>query len=515
MAIPVILHGREAGWKVCWHKESESLMKISHLSACLLAGAATVAVPMSRARAAESWAFHDDHVLGTSFDIIVVAMDQKGAALAAAFAQAEIRRLDTILSGWRNDSELARLNASSMFAASQDLYRVIAACEEWRMRTQGAFSARLGQIEGLLQQDAASSAGALAQNITRAIVAMDPEGRSIERPGEVTFAIDGLAKGYIIDRALEAARSIPGVQGVMVDIGGDLRCWGAAPGGSGWRIGVAASPSSADNAAPATILNLTNKAVATSGLGPRGATIMDPATGLRADKIVMATAVAELAADADALASAFSVMKPEDSVALADSLPGVAARIVTADGQTLSSQRWAGMMVADADGKTAPAPMRLAQAQTTWPAGNAVTVDYQIPDMPGSRRPHNPYVTIWVTNETGKVVRTLIYLAGKRRYLDENFVFWEQVGAAHPDLVESVTKPTRPPGQYSLQWDGRDDQGKPVPQGKYVLNIEAAREHAGHNIQHIEMTLGSQPFTAEAAAAGELGAARVRYGSNP
>ncbi len=50
---------------------------------------------------------------------------------------------------WRDDSELARLNAAENHIASPDLYAVVAAAEGWRSRSRGAFDGRLGQVEAL------------------------------------------------------------------------------------------------------------------------------------------------------------------------------------------------------------------------------------------------------------------------------------------------------------------------------------------------------------------------------
>jgi thiamine biosynthesis lipoprotein len=329
----------------------------------------------------------------------------------------------------------------------------------------------------------------------------------------VRFAIDGLAKGYIIDRALDAARALPGVKGLMVDIGGDLRCWGQAPSGDGWRVGVVDAANCGDNAAPVAIIDLTDKAAATSGRSNRIQTIFDPRTGLEADKIVMATAVANNAADADALASAFSVMAPSDSLALAEKLPGVAAHIATSDGRIFQTSNWAGMVVAQAN--TAPRSAVDAKAGTAWPTGFSLKIDYEVPNITSGRRPHPPYVTIWVTNAQGNLVRTLAFYANKARYMPENYVFWNRFGAGQADKIYSVTRPTRPPGRYTLDWDGLDDHGQPVPQGKYTINIEAAREHAGHSIQRIDLVLGSANVSGGAAAQDELGASQARYGNSP
>ena len=464
-----------------------------------LLGGAALAMPAQAA----SFAFHFDHVLGTSMDVVIVAADEKAAELATDAAMAEITRLDAILSGWRSDSELRALNSAMVFHASPDLFHVIRAGEKWRADTAGAFSLRLGRLDAA---PAFVDKAVLASAIEGAPVRLYPAILRIERPEPVSFAVDGLAKGYIIDRALEAARKMPGVVGLMIDVGGDLRCWGRSPDGMGWRIGVVDHCNPADNSPPAAVLKLKEGAVATSGRSARLQTIYDPRNGQPVQAVAMATVVAPTAADADALASAFSVLTPQQSVSMANDLPGVATRIVDAAGVTHASDSWQGMVVAQ---NTAPRPVAGVSA---WPAGFAVNIAYEIPSLGSGRRVRPPYVTVWVTNEAGAAVRTLAFYADRARYMAENYVFWERVGADRQDLVASVTRPTRPPGRYTLQWDGRDDSGKPLPLGRYTINIEASREHGGHSLQRIDLSLGASPISGDAAAQSELGAASATYG---
>src|ERR1700692_4278152 len=79
----------------------------------LLASAAFAPVVLIQPAQAAVQRFHDDHVLGTSMDMTVVGADAATAARALAAAHREIQRLDKVLSGWRADSELARLNVST------------------------------------------------------------------------------------------------------------------------------------------------------------------------------------------------------------------------------------------------------------------------------------------------------------------------------------------------------------------------------------------------------------------
>ena len=454
--------------------------------------------------------FHAEHVLGTSFDLAVAGAPAGQAALAHAAALSEIARLDAVLSGWRSDSELAALNRSQgPFKASPDLYAVIANCEAWRAATGGRFDARLGGAEQVWEAAERTSKAPRAAALTRSLpageVRLDVEGRTIDRAGAV-FAVDALAKGYIVDAALKAARAAaPAATGILVNIGGDLACHGFGPDGP-WRVGVGEDRT----------LSLVSGAVATSGPGERDRLIgaaghgrtLDPATGAPSSTR-LATVIASTATEADALATAFSVMPPREAIAFAGARPGVEARILDAGGIIHASAGWRDEAAPSLIRTAAQTPPKAA-AGKPWPQDFRVAIGYTI--FGGVEHP--PMMVIYVTDARGALVRTVGSL-GKApvRFLDSNYVWhsaWKKKVPATP--VEDKTHPTRPPGRYTMIWDGKDDYGRPVPQGRYTINIEASRELGGHGVQKIVLDLGALPTSGLAPPAEEAGPASARYG---
>jgi thiamine biosynthesis lipoprotein len=291
---------------------------------------------------------------------------------------------------------------------------------------------------------------------------------------------------------------------MLIDIGGDMKCFGRAPQAGGWRVGEADPARLADNAAPAAIIRVGDMAVAQSGRGARDLTIdgcayghtLDPASGDSARQAISATVVAPEAADADALATAFSVMAPEKALELAKQYPGVEALLVDASGATFQSDGWSAISC---------------QAPAAWPAGFQVTVNYVVPKK--SVTPYKaPFVYMWITDSDKKVVRTLLLLGAQGRWMQENYLYWRRVGRRDPEKAQSIARPSRPPGSYSVTWDGKDDAGKPLPQGAYTLHVESAREHGDHSYQTVDMNLGPNGITGQAAPVAELGALQVRYG---
>ncbi|MGZ3401620.1 MAG: DUF2271 domain-containing protein [Caulobacteraceae bacterium] len=424
------------------------------------AGRALMAAAALAPAAAEAqvWRLHQPHVLGASLDLAVVTADPVRALTAARAAGAEIERLDRVLSRWRPDSLF------SQGGASEELEQVIAAADRWREATGGAFDARRG---GFLD-------------------------------------LDGIAKGHVIDRALEAARRTPGIAGLMVDVGGDLRVWGRPPSPDGWRVGVADPRRLQDNAAPDQVLRLAEGAVAFSGPGLRGPHVLgrDGAASL-----ISAAAFAPTAADADALSTALCAMAPVEGLALVDRLDGFEALVIDADGRRHVSAGWRAL----SDGHWAEPRLILAQAPSPWPADFRLTIDYEIPRQSNGRA-QPPYVVVWITDAGGAPVRTLVAMGTDARFIDENFIWWRRVGRVMGRGVDAVAKPTRRPGRYSLVWDGRDDKGQPLPQGRYTIHIEASREHGGHGYQTLDATLGAQATDVESSGNAELGPAAVHYG---
>jgi thiamine biosynthesis lipoprotein len=150
----------------------------------------------------------------------------------------------------------------------------------------------------------------------------------LERPG-TRLDLGGIAKGYAADRLL-AELSALGIDRALVDAGGDIAAGRPPEGLAGWKIGIPAG-----DGASASV-QVAGAAVATSGDryrfidfdGRRYSHIVNPFTGRGSTESHSVTVISRNATLADALASAFSVLPPDDSIDLADRLPDVEARII-------------------------------------------------------------------------------------------------------------------------------------------------------------------------------------------
>jgi thiamine biosynthesis lipoprotein ApbE len=444
--------------------------------------------PVTPAPAAAEFYFHHDHVIGTSLDVWVVAADEKAALACDEAILAEIERLRRIFSTYDAQSELSRLNrASGPVPASPDLLAVLRAYEVWQQRSSGAFSGQLGELVRLwrLAQKTGTEpdADALQQVVSRARQpgwVIDDANHTVTRLTDQPLDLNSIAKGYIIQQGAAAARArVPALEGLLLNLGGDMAAWGRTP----WTVGVQDPFHPEDNAVPLTLVELRGRAVATSGgyeryytvSGKRYSHIFDPRTGQPATGVASSTVVAGDNVTANVLATTLCVLAPEEGLRLVAATAGAECLLVTADGRQLRSPGWAGL--------ERPLPPRPAvpvkAALDNWPAGYQVNLTVTLPSISDAKKYRRPYVAVWIENADGKPVRTLQVWGNSSKY-QKDLTQWWKFAKDDAELVKAVTRATRPPGKYSLVWDGKDDMGNLVPQGTYTVIVEVHREHGKH-----------------------------------
>ena len=466
---------------------------------------------------AQDYTFHRDHILGTSFDLKIVVSNKSSAEVAEEAALKEIDRLNTIFSLYDSQSEISRLNEAESLVVSDDLLELIEKCEEWRAVTDNIFSARIGSIVQKWRE--AEKSGVLpdrpslrieADEIRRAKVSIDSETNTIEKDSVIVWATDAIAKGYIIDKAFEAAISAsPDASGMLMDIGGDIRLMGESSKGGPWKIGVPEPQLQIDNALPKLEVALSQGAIATSGHSARSfeidgisySHIIDTISGWTVEASHSATVLAPTAAMADVMATTFTAMNAVESINLAEKLPEVECLIYGYDGRRYVSSGWRQQEIVSVSDNV---------KEDGWPDNYELAVEYEVPKLKASKY-RAPYVAAWITDSERKLVKTLAMLGNSPRWTEENYVWWRRYARKEPLLVDAISQPSRKPGRYRLLWDGVDDFGHLMPQGDYILNIEFSREYGGHSMAKIDLPLYGKKHRSYRKAEGELGFVRVVY----
>lgn len=148
---------------------------------------------------------------------------------------------------------------------------------------------------------------------------------------------------------------------------------------------------------------------------------------------------------------------------------------------------------------------------TTLPTGAEFVVDFNYTAQGSGGSVENPYVAVWVEDREGELVATvaLWFLQSEKglKWLSD-LRRWSTVDGSDA-AISAISSATRPPGQYSVIWDGTDTDGSLVPQGEYYIAIESAREKGPYSLIREPITLGAEPFTQAIEPEGELTDAAV------
>ena len=485
------------------------------------------------------YVYNYENVLGTSLELKILAASSAQSEKARDAVLAEIDRGAKILSSWDPDSEFSRWFRTRDQAVhiSPELFEVLDLFDRWRGRTDGALDASAETITRVWQKAASQQRLPTPQELRAAVAVvrqvhwtLDAASRTATHTSDASLALNSFVKSYIVGRSADAALGVAGVRAVIVNIGGDLVVRGA------WKevVAIADPRSDAENDAPIAQVLIHDRAVATSGDYRRGVEIrgrhyshiVDPRTGQPAGRVISSTAVAPNPADAGALATALSVLSPGQSRVLAASIPGAEFLLVTANGEKITSPGWSTLAApAPATPAAAAAPrlpagpkfQTVAAQQTTAPAWNRefeLTIGLEVARIQEARA-LRPFVAVWIEDEQKSAVRTIALWYGKFRYLPELHI-WYHDESLQPEnvvwhIMNSISSATRQPGKYKLRWDGKDESGKLVPAGKYIVLIEASREHGTYQLIRQEMDFNGTPRQIDLPGNLEIASASLDY----
>lgn len=277
--------------------------------------------------------------MGTVVTLTVLHRDGDFAVGLIERAFAEMERLEGVLSRYRPDSAVGRLNRLGAIGdAPPELLDVLDTSRRVHAMTGGAFDVTVGPLVDVY----AAAAPALPPDrvVAAALDRVGLDKLSVDGT-DVRFAVDGMAltldgvaKGYIVDRTRDLFVG-EGVTKVLVNAGGDIRAHDDS-GTDPWTVGVQ-DPDDANGAL--RMVRLTTESIATSSLPMRAFVhdrthpqILDPRSGRPADRVRSVTVRARSAMAADALSTGLMVLGPDASKAPDDSLEHEALFVLASGG---------------------------------------------------------------------------------------------------------------------------------------------------------------------------------------
>jgi FAD:protein FMN transferase len=279
--------------------------------------------------------------MGTTWNVTIAGIhDPRDAERAEQVIRETLAEVDRTMSAWNAHSELSVLNADrrgDWLPVSEPLYAVLDAALAVNQRTAGAFDVTVAPLVAVWGFGAGATLNGEAPSdaqvqdartlVGGGMLELRPTPHAVRKHApDVHIDLDGIAPGYAVDLVSDKLAAL-GHGNHIVEIGGEVRCRGRAPGGRVWRIAVE-RPQPGERIAQ-TIVALDGLGVSTSGDyrdyrlvdGRRISHTIDPRNGRPVEhELASVSVVHESVMMADAYATALMVLGPEAGFALAERL---------------------------------------------------------------------------------------------------------------------------------------------------------------------------------------------------
>jgi len=291
-------------------------------------------------------------LMGSDFDITVVAPNEELGYINIDEATAEISRIEKMISSWDSRSETSLINKNAGIKpvkVSYELYNLIERAIQYSEITYGAFDITFASMDKVWKFDGTMEYEPTHEEIEKSIanvgykkIILNEEDRTIflkEKGMQISFG--GLGKGFAADKAKELLTSKQVVAGV-INASGDLTTWGTRASGEKWMLGIA-NPKNKGKIF--TWLPVLESSVATSRSfdqyinfkGKKYSHIIDPRTGYPTTGINSVHVLAKSAEFCDALATAIFIMGKDAGLALVNQLPLTEVILVDSENKMFKS----------------------------------------------------------------------------------------------------------------------------------------------------------------------------------
>lgn len=292
-------------------------------------------------------------LLGSPFEITVVAKDSIQGNSFFDLAIAEVKRIENQISDWIPTTPISMVNKNAGIQAvkvDSEVYELVARAIKISEITEGAFDISYASMDKIWKFDGSMKTMPTEEAIKKSVakigyknIILNPKDQSVFLKLEgMKLGLGGIGQGYIADKVKDKLVANGCVSGI-VNVSGDINAWGKQSNQKPWTVGIV-NPMN-KNKVFATF-PLENSSVETSGSyekyvifnGIRYSHIIDPRTGYPAQGVVSVSVFAKQTEIADALATGIFVLGVEVGLDLVNQLKGIECIIVDDKGKIHSSK---------------------------------------------------------------------------------------------------------------------------------------------------------------------------------
>ena len=297
--------------------------------------------------------------MGTVFEVSVYTRDGYKAEKAFNNVFNDINRLDDMMSNYKDDSELSKINESAArepISCSSELAYIIEQSLNYGDITNGAFDITIGPLMKVWGFFKFKKDGRIPEKgeLNSELKSVSYKNIDIRETVEKSFLkgakivktisfkntdtqidLGGIGKGYAVDSAVRVLKG-SGIKSALINFAGNIYAYGRPPERQSWVIGMQNPRKSEDIIGS---FEIKNRAVSTSGDyekyfiidGERYSHIIDPRTGRPVKGVVSVTIVADTATRADALSTGVFVLGLDKGMELIEKLSDVEGVIIYED----------------------------------------------------------------------------------------------------------------------------------------------------------------------------------------
>ena len=285
------------------------------------------------------------YIMGTVFEIVAYDASSERAATAIDKALAEIARLDGLMSNYKPESELSRLNRNGHFhsqTVSADLYEVIRDSLEYSRLSDGQFDITVAPLVDLWKAALGGERVPSAEEQEKLRACVGYQKIQLEPPDRVKFHsacmridLGSIGKGYAVDRAADILRAY-GIKSALINAGeSTIYGLGAPPGKTAWLVHLRDPSQRVDPE-----VWLSDNSVSTSEQTPSSLLgndtaghIIDPETGRPLETPYALSIVAKTGTASDALSTTLLLVGPEKGKSIVMKVADAAAIWVSREGR--------------------------------------------------------------------------------------------------------------------------------------------------------------------------------------
>ena len=291
-------------------------------------------------------------LMGSRFDISIVAKDSITAERNIDSVIHEISRIEFLISDWKPESQISEVNRNAGIKAvkvDREVFDLAKRAIHLSEITGGAFDVSFAAMDRIWKFDGSMTKMPSAEAIKKSVEKVGFRNIILDSVQSTIFlkikgmkiGFGALGEGYAADKCRNMMLK-KGILAGIVNGSGDMSTWGEHPNGSNWTIGMT-NPFHKDELL--AIVPLHNSAVVTSGSyekfvvfnGKRYAHIINPVTGYPATGLCSVTVFGPDAELANGFSTSIMVLGRDKGLKFINRFPKFSCVMFTDDGKVILS----------------------------------------------------------------------------------------------------------------------------------------------------------------------------------